>query len=290
MNGEMGAYWPALVLEKSLAPSKVEQGQQYPLISINNDEYLIWLIGNVDCKAHSKDSDELATNFYVSFWVNQGHLYQFHATQLRALQESVAEEEFTEEFKSIFQFGMENNAAGMLGMFRGQIMADVEQINGDEPILPEGDGGTEGSQGVKRRIDNPNTGRNLRAGSGMSSFQSRSITQNSTSSMRPDTLSTQATEEDDPMIKQEPNEDDLLRFKEKVRALVGPRNTEFTCSKTNIAKSPVLSAYLIDRPSEQSLVMHPNLEDIEPLDFKYIVESLRTDAYTPGLVTSLTLP
>lgn len=41
LDGEIGNYWPALVVEKSWAPSKVEGGAP----SSQREEHLVWLIG-----------------------------------------------------------------------------------------------------------------------------------------------------------------------------------------------------------------------------------------------------
>lgn len=87
-----------------------------------------------------------------------------------------------------------------------------------------------------------------------------------------------------PVVKQEPNEDDLLARKERVRILLGSNNTEFTCSKISIAKSPVLSSYLVERPGQQPYIMNPTLKDVDPEDFKCVIDFLRTDMYAPALV------
>ena len=47
-DGEIGPYWPALVIDKSLAPAKIERLEEYvvtPNPFAAEEEHLIWLIG-----------------------------------------------------------------------------------------------------------------------------------------------------------------------------------------------------------------------------------------------------
>ena len=84
-------------------------------------------------------------------------------------------------------------------------------------------------------------------------------------------------------VKQEDDDDQLPR-QERVQIMVGPINTEFTCSKANVLKSTVLQGYLVQRPGKHAFIMHPDLKEVSPLDFGCVVEYLRTNMYTPALV------
>jgi hypothetical protein len=48
-DGEIGPYWPALIIDKSLAPAKIERRQE-DIVTSNpfaaaEEDHLIWLIG-----------------------------------------------------------------------------------------------------------------------------------------------------------------------------------------------------------------------------------------------------
>lgn len=48
-DGEIGPYWPAIIVDRSIAPSKVERRQEAAIITSrpipSEEEYLIWLVG-----------------------------------------------------------------------------------------------------------------------------------------------------------------------------------------------------------------------------------------------------
>lgn len=160
-------------------------------------------------------------------------------------------------------------------------MDDAALVNGGDSILTPGVGllGEGLGRGPKRPREKHPLGRSMRAKLGDSSTPAKSTTSSPFLRIPSTSVSTEART---PVVKQEQNEDDLLARKERVLILLGRNNTEFTCSKINIAKSPVLSAYLVERPGQQPYIMNPALKDVDPDDFKCI-DFLRTTYMAPPL-------
>jgi hypothetical protein len=129
-------------------------------------------------------------------------------------------------------------------------MDDAALINGGDSILTPGAGllGEGFGRRPKRPREKHTLGRSMRVRLGDSSTPTQSTA--SLPFLRTPSTSV-SMEVGTQVVKQEPNEDDLLARNERVLILLGHNNTEFTCSKVNIAKSPVLSAYLVERPGQQ---------------------------------------
>jgi hypothetical protein len=191
--------------------------------------------------------------------------------------------EYEEEFMSLFKIGMKNSLEQNLEMFGDTIMDDAVRISGGDSLLIPGNNNNGTLLGsFKRPFDERASGRNLRARTSLMSTPTKSSHSSSygTSSF----AQTPSTTGRATVVKMELNEDDLLSRKERVQILVRPINTEFVCSKANIAKSPVLASYVVEHAGQQPYIMNPALKDTDPGDFGSVIEYLRTNEYAPILI------
>lgn len=216
--------------------------------------------------------------------MERSQLRQLHVSQLEAYKSSIDEKELT----SLLRIGLKQSTAENLQMFGDQIMDDAARVNGGDSLLTPGVllGSTSSRRGPKRSFKKHPVGRNIRARTGDSSTWARSSASSPYASTAfPQTPSTSVSMDVGrlPIVKKEPNEDDLLPRGERVQIFLGPNNTEFTCSKVNIAKSPVLWAYVVERAGQQSYIMNPALKDVSPDDFGCVIDFLRTNMFAPAL-------
>jgi hypothetical protein len=178
---------------------------------------------------------------------------------------------------------MKDSIEQNLEMFRDTIMDDAARISGGESLLTPGDNNNGTLSGsFKRPSDETAPGRNLRARKSLMSTPTRP---SCPSSYGPSCFAqTPSTTGRAPVVIKELNEDDLLPRKERVQILVGPVNTEFVCSKADIAKSPVLASYVVEHPGQPAYIINPAVKDTRPGDFGSVIEYLRTNECAPILV------
>ncbi len=93
------------------------------------------------------------------------------------------------------------------------------------------------------------------------------------------------------MIKSESDEEhETIPPAELVKVFVGPTNdTPFSCSRHNLAQSTVLTSRITtprDSTQPYSFIMDPTFRDIQPSDFKAVVQFLNAHEYEPLLLSS----
>lgn len=72
--------------------------------------------------------------------------------------------------------------------------------------------------------------------------------------------------------------------KDKVKLFVGRRNKQVLVKRVDLAKSPILTSWIIDDPDQGSYIMRPQLARTEFANFDAVLQFLHSSEYAPLLV------
>jgi len=72
--------------------------------------------------------------------------------------------------------------------------------------------------------------------------------------------------------------------KDKVKLFVGRRNKQVLVKRVDLAKSPILTSWIIDDPDQGPYIMRPQLARTEFADFDAVLQFLHSSEYAPLLV------